>query len=118
MAEFRAVKKSVRMSPRKARLVADLIRGKKVGEAIAICKNAESTVTEAILKTLNSAIANAEYANEAKEDVNVNLNDLFVKEIYIDGGAMLKRMRPRAKGSGARILKHTSHVTIVVADAK
>jgi large subunit ribosomal protein L22 len=46
------------------------------------------------------------------------MNDLFVKEIYIDGGAMLKRMRPRAKGSGARILKHTSHVTIVVADAK
>jgi large subunit ribosomal protein L22 len=117
MAEFKAIKKSVRMSPRKARLVADLIRGKKVGEAIAILKNTESTVTEPILKTLNSAIANADYA-ATNNNVTVNMNDLFVKEIYIDGGAMLKRMRPRAKGSGARILKHTSHATIVVADAK
>ena len=119
MAEFKAIKKSVRMSPRKGRLVADLIRGKKVGEAIAILKNSESTVTEPILKTLNSAIANANYANELETtEVKVDLNNLFVKEIYIDGATILKRMHPRAKGSGYRILKRSSHITIVVADTK
>lgn len=118
MAEFKAYKHSVRMSPRKGRLVADLIRGKKVGEAIAILKNSESTCTEAILKTLNSAIANAEYQNQQKPELNVDLNNLFVKTILIDGGTILKRMQPRAKGSGNRILKRTSHITIVVADCK
>lgn len=118
MAEFRAFKYSVRMSPRKARLVADIIRGKKVGEAIAILKNSESTVTEPILKTLNSAIANAQYAVDNKEGTVVNMDNLFVKQILIDEGMTLKRMHPRAKGSGARILKRSSHITIVVADEK
>lgn len=117
MAEYKAYKKSVRMSPRKARLVADLIRGKKVGEAIAILKNSESTVCESILKTLNSAIANAQYAQEVKKE-EVNMEALFVKTILINEGTMMKRMHPRAKGSGARILKRTSHIYIVVADAK
>ncbi len=118
MAEFKAIKKSVRMSPRKGRLVADLIRGKKIGEAIAILKNTESTCTESILKTLNSAIANAEYAKTQNSELTFDLNDLFVKTILIDGGTILKRMQPRAKGSGYRILKRTSHITIVVADSK
>lgn len=118
MAEFKAHKHSVRMSPRKGRLVADLIRGKKVGEAIAILKNLESTCAEPILKTLKSAIANAEYANNQNSELNVNLEGLFVKTILIDGGTILKRMQPRAKGSGNRILKRTSHITIVVADNK
>lgn len=117
MAEFRAYKYSVRMSPRKARLVADLIRGKKVGEAAAILRNSESTTTEAILKTLTSACANANYAKEVLNQ-EVDMDSLYVKTILIDGGAILKRMRPRAKGSGNRILKRTSHVTIVVADRK
>lgn len=117
MAEYKAIKKSVRMSPRKARLVVDLIRGKKVGEAIAILKNSESTCTESILKTLNSAIANAEYLSQA-ENNPVDVNKLFVKEIFVNGGSILKRMHPRAKGSGARILKRTSHVTVVVAESK
>ena len=117
MAEFKAHKHSVRMSPRKGRLVADLIRGKKVGDAIAILKNLETTCAEPILKTLNSAIANAKYQNEQNADLNVNLDALFVKTILIDGGAILKRMRPRAKGSGYKILKRTSHITIVVADS-
>ena len=118
MAEFKAHKHSVRMSPRKGRLVADLIRGKKVGDAIAILKNLETTCAEPILKTLNSAIANAKYQNEQNADLNVNLDALFVKTILIDGGAILKRMRPRAKGSGYKILKRTSHIPIVVADSK
>ena len=117
MAEFKAVKKSAPMSPRKTRLVADLIRGKKVGTAIGILKNVESPRGEVILKVLESAVANANYANENK-DANVNLDDLFVKEIYVNEGTMLKRMHPRAKGSGYRILKRTCHITVVVADGK
>ena len=118
MADFIAVKKSAPMSPRKTRLVADLIRGKKVGEAIGILNNVESPRGNVILKVLNSAIANANFANENKEDVNVNLDDLFVKKILIDEGTMLKRMHPRAKGSGYRILKRSCHITIVVSDGK
>lgn len=117
MAEFKAIKKSVSMSPRKTRLVADLVRGKKVGTAIGILKNVESPRGEVILKVLNSAVANANYENENK-DANVNLDDLFVKEIYVNEGTMLKRMHPRAKGSGYRILKRTCHITVVVADGK
>lgn len=112
MAQVKAIAKSIRMSPRKARLVVDLIRGKKIGEAIAILKNTESTCSESVLKTLNSAIANAEHNKE------LDVNTLFIKEIYVNGGATLKRMHPRAKGSGYKILKRTSHITVVVADGK
>lgn len=108
--EVRAIAKSVRMSPRKAKLVIDLIRGKKVGQAIAILNNVESTVKEPISKVLNSAIANAVNNNSLEAD------NLYVKEIYANPGQILKRMRPRAKGSGDRILKRTCHVTVVLAE--
>ena len=110
MEEVRAIAKSVRMSPRKAKLVIDLIRGKKVGEAVAIVSNVESTVKEPILKVLNSAIANAVNNKE------LDAEKLYVKEIYANPGQIYKRMRPRAKGSGDRILKRTCHVTVVVAE--
>jgi len=108
--EVRAIAKSVRMSPRKAKLVIDLIRGKKVGQAIAILNNVESTVKEPISKVLNSAIANAVNNNSLEAD------NLYIKEIYANPGQILKRMRPRAKGSGDRILKRTCHVTVVLAE--
>ena len=108
--EVRAIAKSVRMSPRKAKLVIDLIRGKKVGQAIAILHNVESTVKEPISKVLNSAIANAVNNNKLEAD------NLYIKEIYANPGQILKRMRPRAKGSGDRILKRTCHVTVVLAE--
>jgi large subunit ribosomal protein L22 len=108
--EVRAIAKSVRMSPRKAKLVIDLIRGKKVGQAIAILNNVESTVKEPISKVLNSAIANAVNNNKLEAD------NLYIKEIYANPGQILKRMRPRAKGSGDRILKRTCHVTVVLAE--
>jgi large subunit ribosomal protein L22 len=108
--EVRAIAKSVRMSPRKAKLVIDLIRGKKVGQAIAILNNVESTVKEPISKVLNSAIANAVNNNSLEAD------KLYIKEIYANPGQILKRMRPRAKGSGDRILKRTCHVTVVLAE--
>ena len=108
--EVRAIAKSVRMSPRKAKLVIDLIRGKKVGQAIAILNNVESTVKEPISKVLNSAIANAVNNNSLEAD------KLYIKEIYANPGQILKRMCPRAKGSGDRILKRTCHVTVVLAE--
>lgn len=108
--ETKAIARSVRISPRKGKLVIDLIRGKKIGEAIAILNNVESTVKESILKVVNSAIANAENNHE------MSVEDLFIKEIYINPGATLKRFRARAKGSGNRILKRTSHITVVVAE--
>ena len=107
--EARAVAKSVRMSPRKARLVIDLIRGKNVGQAIGILHGVESPISLVVLKTLNSAIANA----EVKE---LNVGKLYVKEIFVNPGAILKRFRARAKGSGNRILKRSSHLTVVVAE--
>ena len=110
MEEVRAIAKSVRMSPRKAKLVIDLIRGKKVGEAVAIVSNVESTVKEPILKVLKSAIANAVNNKE------LDAEKLYVKEIYANPGQIYKRMRPGAKGSGDRILKRTCHVTVVVAE--
>ena len=110
MSEAKAIAKSVRMSPRKARLVIALIRGKKVGVAVGILNNTKSTTTETILKVLNSAVANADH------NYGMDVNSLYVKEIYINEGATLKRMRARAKGSGNRILKRTSHLTVVVAE--
>ena len=107
--EARAVAKSVRMSPRKARLVVDLIRGKNVGQAIGILHGVESPISLVVLKTLNSAVANA----EVKE---LNVEKLYVKEIFVNPGAILKRFRARAKGSGNRILKRSSHLTVVVAE--
>ena len=109
--EAKAIAKNVRISPRKAKLVIDLIRGKKVGEAIAITTNVESTVKEVILKVIKSAVANAVNNNGAEA------NDLYIKEIYANPAPMLKRYRAKAKGSGARILKRASHVTVVVAEA-
>lgn len=110
MTEAKAMAKSLRVSPRKGRLVIDLIRGKKVGEAVGILNGTKSTVTEDVLKVLNSAVANADH------NYGMDVNALYVKEIYINEGATLKRMRARAKGSGNRILKRTSHITVVVAE--
>ena len=108
--EAKAYYRSVKMSPRKAKLVIDLIRGKQVGDALGIVNNVESTVKEPIGKCLNSAIANAVNNNQ------MDAEKLYIKEIFVTPGQMLKRFRARAKGSGNRILKRTSHLTIVVAE--
>lgn len=105
-----ACAKSLRVSPTKVRLLADLIRGKNVGTATAILKGCQSPVKEDLLKVLNSAIANAVNKNE-----DLDANTLYIQEIYVNGGATLKRFRARAKGSGNRILKRTSHIHIKVA---
>ena len=107
--EVKAVSKFVRVSPRKARVVVDLVRGKSVEQAREILAFTNRGIAETVEKTLNSAVANAEHNN------NLNAATLVVKKAFVDEGPTLKRIRPRAKGSASRINKRTSHITIVVA---
>jgi large subunit ribosomal protein L22 len=94
-------------SAQKVRLVADLIRGKDVQEAVNILRNTKKVHAAPIEKLLKSAIANAE-----NRDQQIDLDKLFVKEIFVDGGPTLKRIQPAPMGRAFRILKRMSHVTI------
>ena len=100
-------------SPRKMRLVADLVSGKKVEEALAILKFNTKEASNRVEKLLVSAIANWQAKNE---DANIEDASLFVKEIRVDGGAMLKRLRPAPQGRAHRIRKRSNHVTLVLGD--
>lgn len=100
----------VRISPQKARLVADQIRGKSVSEALQILQFSPKKGAHIVRKVLDSAIANAEHNNGA------DIDELKVSAIMIDQGPTLKRFQARAKGRGNRILKPTSHITVQVAD--
>ncbi len=106
--EARATLKYARISARKVKIVADLIRGKDVDEALAIVKFTPKISSEIIEKLLKSAIANAE------NNHNMNSQNLYVAEIYANQAPTLKRIRPAAKGSAERIRKRTSHITIVL----
>ena len=106
--EVKATAKTLRIPPRKARIVIDLIRGKDVAEAAAILKFTPNAAADAIAKVLKSAVANAVNNNEMKEE------KLYVKACYANEGITLKRFMPRAKGSASAIHKRTSHITIVV----
>ncbi len=106
--EAKAVLRGTRISPQKARLVADLVRGKDAGEAINNLRFMPKKAARIIRKLLESAVANASQ-NEA-----IDIDTLFVKKIFVDGGATLKRMRPRAMGRASRILKRSSHITVVL----
>lgn len=106
--EARAYLKYARISPRKVQIVLDLIRGKDVAMAMAILKNTNKGACEYLIKLLGSAIANAEH------NFNMDSSKLYVSECFVTPGPTLKRNMPRAKGSADRILKRTSHVTIVV----
>lgn len=99
-----------RISPQKARLVADLIRGKSVDQALEILTFSNKKAAELVKKVLESAIANAEH-NEGAD-----IDDLNVAKIFVDEGPTMKRIMPRAKGRADRILKRSSHITVVVAD--
>ena len=100
--------KYVRISPRKVEIVLNLIRGKDTDTAMAILKNTPKSASEYLVKLLGSAIANAEHNN------HMDPSKLYVAECFVCPGPTLKRIMPRAKGSADRILKRTSHVTIVV----
>ena len=106
--EAKAVLKGARISARKVKIVADLIRGKDVKEALAIVKFTPKASSEILEKLLKSAVANAE------NNHNMNVEKLYVAEIYANQGPTLKRIRPAAKGSAVRIRKRTSHITIVL----
>jgi|SRR5690625_1288319 len=100
-------------SPRKMRLVADLIRGKKVEEALQILKFNPKEAAGRLEKLLLSAIANWQMKNE---DADVEAAGLFIKEIRVDSGGMLKRLRPRAQGRATQIKKRSNHVTLVLGE--
>lgn len=106
--EAKATALNVRVTPRKARLVIDLVRGKSVIEAIAILSNLRKSAATPVLKVIKSAAANATN--------NFNLDDekLYVKEIYACDGLKMKRYMPRAKGSASGLVKRTAHITCVV----
>ena len=106
--EAKAILKYARISSRKVKIVADLIRGKNVDEALAILKFAPKASSEILEKLLKSAIANAE------NNHFMNRSNLVVSEIYANQGPTLKRIRPAAKGSAVRIRKRTSHITIIL----
>lgn len=98
----------VRISPRKVKIVIDLIRNKPVGDALAILKHTPKAASEIVEKLLLSAIANAE------NNHGMDVEKLYVAEIYSNAGPMLKRIRARAQGRAFRILKRTSHTTIIL----
>ena len=98
-------------SPRKMRLVADLVRGEKVDRALSILKFSQKEASNRLEKLLLSAISNWQAKNE---DADIEEADLFVKEIRVDGGTMLKRLRPAPQGRAHRIRKRSNHVTLVL----
>ena len=106
--EAKAYLKYARISPRKVKIVLDLIRGKDVAQAMAILKNTPKSASEYLTKLLRSAVANAE------NKFNMDASKLYVSECFVCLGPTLKRIMPRAQGRAFRILKRTSHVTITV----
>ncbi|MCF8042654.1 MAG: 50S ribosomal protein L22 [Desulfarculaceae bacterium] len=100
--------KFVRISPRKARLVADAVRGMKVGEALDKLKFTPKKAAGLFVKVISSAVANA------TNDSNVDADNLYIKKAFVDGGPTLKRWRPRAMGRAYIIRKRTSHITVVL----
>jgi large subunit ribosomal protein L22 len=108
--KVKAHNKFVRQSPYKVRLVLDLVRGLPVEEAEHVLRLTNRAAATPIVKTLKSAVANAEH-NHA-----LDVEDLIVAEAYADEGPTLRRFKPRARGRATRINKRTSHITIVVSD--
>ena len=108
--ETKSTQKHIRISPRKVKIVLDLIRGKDVGAAVGILKNTRKAASPEVLKLLNKVAADAE------NNFQMNRDTLYVSECYVCPGMTLKRIMPRGKGSADRILKRTSHVTIAVAE--
>jgi large subunit ribosomal protein L22 len=104
--------KNYRQSPRKVRLAADLIRGKKVSRAIQDLTFATKRSSDPLIKLIKSAVANA------KNNHNANEDNLIIKEIQVNKGIVLKRIMPRARGSASRINKRTSHISVVLEEKK
>ena len=108
--EAKAYLKDLRISPRKVKIVLDLIRGKDAAIAVAILKNTPKAASEPVLKLLQSAIANAEINN------HLDTTKLYVSQCFVTPGRTAKRIMPRAQGRAFRILKRSSHITLAVAE--
>ena len=114
MVESLARVRNIRVTPRKARRVVDLIRCKQAQEALGVLKFAPQSASEPIAKLVASAMANARVTAD-KEGVFLDDQDLIIARAYVDEGLTLKRFRPRAQGRAFRINKRTSHITVVLA---
>ena len=108
--EARSTQRQIRISPRKVKIVLDLIRGKDLGVAVGILKNTPKAASEHVLKLLTKTAADAEH------NFQMNPEKLYVSECFVCPGMTLKRIMPRGKGSADRIMKRTSHITIAVAE--
>lgn len=109
--ETKAVGKYIRISPQKARLVADTVRGMNVDQAITTLKFTPKKGAKILRKVIESAVANA------TQDDQVDVDNLIIKKIAVDGGPSLKRIRPRAMGRATRVIKRTSHITVILDEA-
>ncbi len=108
MMEAKAIARHIRISPRKARQVVDLIRGKDVEDALAILQFLPKGGSPVVEKVVRSAIANAE------NNYDMDTDSLYVAECFVDQGPTMKRIRPRARGMANRIRKRTSHITVIL----
>ncbi len=108
MTEVTAKLRFLRMGPRKVRLIVDMIRGKKVTRALDLLSVLPKRAARPVLKLLNSAVANA------KHNHSINVEDLKVAQVYVDGGPVLKRWMPKAQGRATPIRERTSHITLIL----
>ncbi len=110
--EVRAVAKDTGISPRKVRLLVDMVRGKKVDEALTILRFAPTPIARVVAKVVKSAVANAE------NNFQMSPSDLKIVNVFANEGRTLKRFRPRARGRANQILKRSSHITVIVAEVE
>ena len=108
--QAKAIARTVGVTPRKARLVVDLVRGKTVVEALEILSVLNKSAVTPVTKVLKSAVANA------TNNFNMDESSLYIKEAYVDDSIRMRRYLPRAKGSASGLVKRTCHITVVVAD--
>lgn len=113
--EAKAQVRYVRVTPQKARRVVDTIRGKGAGEAVAVLRFAPQAAAETVRKLVESAVANARVKAD-RDSMAFDESRLVIAQAYVDEGPSMKRFRPRAQGRAGRILKRTSHITVVVAE--
>ena len=108
--EVQAISRNIRISPRKVRIVVNLIRGKNVREALAILRNTPKAASKVVEKTLRSAMANAENNN------NMNIDNLYVSTTFVDAGPIMKRIHQSSRGQAFGIMKRTSTLTVKVSE--
>ena len=109
--ETQTVARYIRMSPRKVRYVADLVRGKKVGEALDILMFTPRRASQVVSRLIKSGIANA------GQNESIDVDTLYIKRIFVDGGPTLKRFRPRPMGRATRVRKRSSHITLTLEES-